>query len=212
MIDTQDTEIASTKYASLRSVAVFCGSSKGLRAEYLTCAVATGRLLAERGIELVYGGGRVGLMGAVADASLAHGGVVRGVITKSLLYAEVGHDGLTTLDIVETMHERKARMADLAGGFLALPGGFGTLDELCEILTWTQLGIHHKPTVLVNVCGYWNSLLAMVRVATTEGFLKEAHCDLLKFASDPSDAIDLLHTPVPPAEPKWIGRSTPSRS
>jgi uncharacterized protein (TIGR00730 family) len=145
-------------------------------------------------------------MGAVADAVLAHGGVAHGVITEALLDAEVGHMGLTSLVVVSTMHDRKARMADLADAFLALPGGFGTLDELCEILTWTQLGIQRKPVALVNVCGYWDPLLTMAASAASEGFMKAAHRDLLRSASEPAAAIDLLLAPIPMPEPKWITR------
>ena len=190
----------------VRRVAVYCGSSAGSRPEYVRAATETGRELAERGIDLVYGGGHVGLMGAVADAALAHGGVVRGVITEALLDAEIAHRGLTSLEVVASMHERKARMVDLADAFLALPGGFGTLDELCEVLTWTQLGIQHKPICLVNVCGYWDPLLAMAAVATSGGFMKAAHRDLLRSASEPASAIDRLLDPVPATEPKWIRR------
>ena len=185
-------------------MAVYCGSSPGIRAEYLAAACDTGRILAERGLELVYGGGHVGLMGAVANAALAHGGVVHGIITTALLDAEVGHTGLTSLEVVSTMHERKARMADLADGFLALPGGFGTLDELCEVLTWTQLGIQRKPISLVNVCGYWDPFLALTSTAVTEGFMKAAHGQLVRSAAKPLDAIDLLLAPIPLPEPKWI--------
>ena len=187
-------------------VAVYCGSSGGTRPEYEAAATATGRILAGLGFELVYGGGHVGLMGAVADAVLAEGGVVRGVITEALFDAEVGHLGLTSLEVVSTMHERKARMADLADAFLALPGGFGTLDELCEVLTWTQLGIQQKPIALVNVGGYWDPLLAMAAMSASEGFMKAVHRDLLRSAADPAEAIALLMMPLPVPEPKWAGR------
>jgi uncharacterized protein (TIGR00730 family) len=183
---------------------VYCGSSAGSRPEYLAAATDTGCILAERGLELVYGGGHVGLMGAVANGALAGGGVVHGIITTALLDAEVGHTGLTSLEVVSTMHERKARMADLADGFLALPGGFGTLDELCEVLTWTQLGIQRKPIALVNVCGYWDPFLAQTSTAVTEGFMKATHGQLVRSATKPLDAIDLLLAPIPLPEPKWI--------
>lgn len=191
---------------AIKRVAVYCGSSSGSRSAYLEAAISTGRVLAQRGLELVYGGGHVGLMGAVADAVLSEGGVAHGVITEALLDAEVAHAGLTTLEVVPTMHQRKARMADLADGFIALPGGFGTLDELCEVLTWTQLGIQRKPIALVNVCGYWDPLLAMAALAATEGFMKGVHRDLLRSSADPAEAIDLLFAPIPIPEPKWLNR------
>ncbi len=143
----------------IRSVAVYCGSSSGHDPVFVEAAVATGQELAKRGLELVYGGGKVGLMGAVADAVLGSGGTVHGVITTSLLDAEVGHLGLTSLEVVESMHERKSLMAERADAFLALPGGFGTFDELFEVLTWTQLGIQSKPVAVVNVAGYWDFVL-----------------------------------------------------
>ena len=190
----------------LGRIAVYCGSSSGNRPEYVSAASETGRLLAQRGIGLVYGGGHVGLMGAVADAVLAHGGTVHGVITEALLDAEVGHQGLTALEVVPTMHERKSRMADLADAFLALPGGFGTLDELCEILTWTQLGIVRKPVALLNVSGYFDPLLQMASTAASEGFMKDVHRDLLRSSPTAEGAIDLLLAPIPMPEPKWIAR------
>ena len=189
---------------SVRRVAVYCGSSSGVRTEYITAATETGRILAERGLELVYGGGHVGLMGAVANGALAAGGVVHGIITTALLDAEVGHTGLTSLEVVSTMHERKARMADLADAFLALPGGFGTLDELCEVLTWTQLGIQRKPIAVVNVCNYWDGFIAATATAVAEGFMKASHGELLRAAATPLDAINALLAPVPLPEPKWI--------
>ena len=185
---------------------MYCGSSSGVRAEYLSAAADTGRILAERGLELVYGGGHVGLMGAVANGSLENGGVVHGIITSALLDAEVGHSGLTSLEVVSTMHERKSRMADLADAFLALPGGFGTLDELCEVLTWTQLGIQRKPIALVNVCGYWDGLISMTSTAVEEGFVRASHGELLRSAAGATGAIDLLFAPIALPEPKWIER------
>jgi uncharacterized protein (TIGR00730 family) len=187
----------------MRSVAVYCGSSSGTDPVYLEAAKHLGELLAERSITLVYGGGSVGLMGAVAGACLASGGLVHGVITEALLNAEVGHRGLTTLDVVSSMHERKARMAELSDGFLALPGGFGTYEELFEVLTWAQLGIHVKPIVVINVNGFWDPLLAQTALATTEGFMKPAHRDVLRSALTPELALQLLLTPVAPLTPKW---------
>lgn len=189
---------------SIRAVAVYCGSSSGERPEYLAAAVALGHALADRGIDLVYGGGRVGLMGAVADATLVAGGRVHGIITRALFAAEIAHGGLTSLEVVDSMHERKLAMAARADGFVALPGGFGTWDELCEVLTWTQLGIHAKPTVVVNVLGFWDGLLAMAVRATTDGFVKPVHRDLLREAPTAVEALDRLLERVPPPQPKWI--------
>ncbi len=143
------------------NVCVFCGSSFGASPVYATAARALGSLLAARGSTLVYGGSRVGLMGAVADAALAAGGKVIGVIPQSLVLKEVAHSGLTELRVVDSMHERKAMMADLSGGFIALPRGFGTFEEFCEVLTWAQLGLHRKPCALLNVNGYFDDLLRL---------------------------------------------------
>ena len=192
---------------AVRSVAVYCGSSSGVRLEYAAAAEELGEALAARGIELVYGGGRVGLMGIVADSVLAHGGQAHGIITQDLLHAEIGHAGLTSLDVRPNMHERKAAMAQRADGFLALPGGFGTLDELCEVLTWTQLGIHRKPVALINTLGYWDHFMAQVAIAAAEGFMKPVHRDLVRCAADPNAAIDLLMAPIALPVPKWLDRS-----
>jgi uncharacterized protein (TIGR00730 family) len=188
----------------IRRVAVYCGSSSGNRPEYGAAATETGRVLASRGLELVYGGGKVGLMGTLADSVLANGGIARGVITESLLHAEIGHDRLTSIQVVGSMHERKAMMADLADAFLVLPGGFGTLDELCEVLTWTQLGIHRKPVALVNTCHYWDPFIEMAEKAAAEGFMKTVHRDLVRTAPEPAAAIELLLAPLPLPEPKWL--------
>ncbi len=189
--------------APIRRVAVYCGSSSGTNPSFVNAATATGRELARRGLELVYGGGRVGLMGAVANAALEAGGTVHGVITTALLNAEVGHGELTTLEVLATMHDRKARMAELADAFLALPGGFGTFDELFEVLTWTQLGIHHKPIALLNVDGYWDFLLQHVEHATNVGFVHPHHGELLRQGVTAYDALEQLLLPLPPPSPKW---------
>src|SRR5271154_1287843 len=152
----------------LRRICVFCGSSSGTGDTYLQSARRVGRLVCVRGIELVYGGGNVGLMGALADACLAGGGRVTGVIPQLLVDKEVAHQGLTQLHVVQTMHERKALMADLADAFVALPGGYGTWDELCEVLTWSQIGIQRKASALLNVNGYYDPLLAMADRAVSE--------------------------------------------
>lgn len=190
----------------LKRVCVFCGSSPGNKDEYLKAARDTGRLLAERGIELVYGGGKVGLMGAIADACLAAGGAAIGVIPQLMVDKEVAHRGLTELRVVQTMHERKALMADLSDAFLALPGGYGTWDELCEVLTWSQIGIQHKPSGLLNVNGYYDPLLAMADRAVKDGFLPEIHRALLLTETDPGKLLKYLEKYVPPSVDKWMDR------
>jgi uncharacterized protein (TIGR00730 family) len=156
----------------LKRVCVYCGSNPGARAEYVAAAQSLGREFARRGIETVYGGGRLGLMGAVADAAIQAGGRVIGVMPQALVDMEVAHRGLTDLRIVGSMHERKALMTALSDAFVILPGGWGTLDELCEALTWAQLNIHHKPCVMWNVAGYYDSFLTFLNHAVSEGFLK----------------------------------------
>jgi uncharacterized protein (TIGR00730 family) len=156
---------------SVRRWCVFCGSSTGRDPRFLAAASELGAALAGRGIEVVYGGARIGLMGAVADAAIEAGGRVTGIIPKSLDKREVGHRGVTDLRIVESMHERKALMADLSEGFIALPGGFGTFEEYTEAVTWVQLGIQHKPTWLVNIAGYYDPLVAQFDRAVAEGFV-----------------------------------------
>ncbi len=190
----------------VKSVAVYCGSSPGHDGSFVSAAQALGALIAAQDLTLVYGGGKVGLMGAVADAAMAAGGRVHGVITEALLNAEVGHDGISSLEVVTTMHERKARLAELADGFLALPGGYGTYEELFEVLTWTQLGIHQKPVVLVNVNGFWDPLVAQAARATNDGFMKPAHRDVMRVADTPAAALQLLLTPLAPMTPKWADR------
>jgi uncharacterized protein (TIGR00730 family) len=191
----------------MQRICVFCGSSSGTGEIYLQAAREVGRLLCERDIELVYGGGRVGLMGAVADACLAAGGRVTGVIPQLLVDKEVAHRGLTELCVVQTMHERKARMADLADAFLALPGGYGTWDELCEVLTWSQIGIQRKASALLNVNGYYDPLLAMADRAVAEGFLRDIHRELLLTDTDPVRLLDRLETYVTPVVDKWMDRT-----
>ncbi|RYG46837.1 TIGR00730 family Rossman fold protein, partial [bacterium] len=160
---------------AMRSVAVFCGSSAGRHDSYRQAAEATGREIAARGLRLVYGGGRVGLMGILADAALAGGGEVVGVLPEHLRDEELAHTGLTSLEIVPSMHARKARMAELSDGFLALPGGYGTFEEFCETLTWTQLGIQAKPCALLDVDGFYSPLVALFDRATAEGFIRPEH-------------------------------------
>ena len=159
----------------MHRICVFCGSSPGKSPEFARAAAALGRLLARERIELVTGGGKVGLMGVIADAVLEAGGAVHGVIPHALVQKELAHPGVTTQTIVDTMHQRKQQMADLSDGFIALPGGMGTLDELCEILSWAQLGMHSKPVVLLNVQGYFAGFLAQTAHAEAEGLLRPQH-------------------------------------
>jgi len=188
------------------SVCVFAGSSPGARPEYAAAARRLGRSLAGEGISVVYGGGSVGLMGVLADEVLAGGGSVIGVIPRALYEREVGHDGLTELRVVESMHERKAQMADLADAFIALPGGMGTLEELFETLTWGQLGYHDKPCGLLNVAGYWDGILAALDRAVGERFLAEEHRRMLLVEEEPAALLKLLQCYEPPHVEKWLGR------
>ncbi|MEZ5628134.1 MAG: TIGR00730 family Rossman fold protein [Rhodocyclaceae bacterium] len=164
---------------TFKRLCVFCGARHGKRPEYAAAAQALGRTLAERGIELVYGGGNVGLMGVVADACMAGGGSVIGIIPQALDEWEVGHRGLTRLEVVDSMHTRKARMAELSDGFIALPGGLGTFEELFEVLTWAQLGFHGKPIGLLDVAGYYAPLAQMLQNGVAEGFMKPENAELL---------------------------------
>jgi hypothetical protein len=192
--------------AALASVCVFCGASPGGDPAYRAAAEATGRKIAGRGLTLVYGGAKVGLMGAVADAALAAGGEVIGVLPIALMDKEIGHQGLTRLEVVPSMHERKARMAELSDGFVALPGGAGTLEEIFEIWTWGQLGFHAKPAGFLNVRGYYDGLRGFVDHAVGEAFLKAPHRDMLIFREDSDEMLDALAAYVPPLVEKWIGR------
>jgi uncharacterized protein (TIGR00730 family) len=189
----------------MRRVCVFCGSSAGNRPEYAEAARRLGAALVRRGLGLVYGGGHVGLMGVVADDVLRAGGEAIGVIPQALVERELALAGLTRLEVVDTMHQRKARMADLADAFVALPGGFGTCDELFEILTWAQLGLHAKPIGLLNVTGFFVPLRAWLEHMVREGFLKAKHRRLLLEADDPDRLLDLLVQYRPEESvPKWI--------
>ncbi|MCB1185124.1 TIGR00730 family Rossman fold protein [bacterium] len=178
--------------AGFTRLCVFCGSREGRLPAYREAAATLGRRLAERGIELVYGGGKVGLMGVVADACLAAGGQVTGVIPEALMRWEVGHEGLTRLEVVDSMHTRKARMAELSDGFIALPGGLGTFEELFEILTWAQLGFHRKPAGLLDVEGYYAPLLTMLDRGVAEGFMKTENRGLLLDASTPDALLQAM--------------------
>ncbi|MDY6946348.1 MAG: TIGR00730 family Rossman fold protein [Pseudomonadota bacterium] len=176
----------------MRSLCIFCGSNPGNRPEYLQLARATGRLVAERGLTLVYGGGKVGLMGAVADAALAAGGRVVGIIPQMLLDREVGHPGLSELRVVSTMSERKLMMGELSDAFLTLPGGIGTLDELFEAWSWTQLGLHDKPSGLLNYRGYYDALIQFLDLAVAEGFQRPRHRAALLVDTEVESLLDQL--------------------
>jgi len=176
----------------LRRVCVFCGSKHGVRPEYTEAARAMGVALVEAGVDLVYGGGKVGLMGVVADAVLEAGGAVIGVIPDHMSDREIAHYGLTELRVVGSMHERKAQMYELSDGFAALPGGLGTLEELFEITTWSQLGLHAKPTGLLDVGGFYGPLVGFLDQLVTEGFVSERHRRLLRVAADPAALLGLL--------------------
>jgi uncharacterized protein (TIGR00730 family) len=190
----------------VRSVCVFCGSSPGTEPAYRDNARALGRTLAENGVRLVYGGGHVGLMGVVADAALAAGGEVVGVIPKALLEREIAHSGLTDLRVVDSMHERKALMSDLSEGFVALPGGTGTLEEFFEVLTWAQLGEHRKPCGILNAAGYYDPLLSVFDHMVAKGFLSEGHRAMVLVETEPQRLLESFERYRPPGVPKWIDR------
>lgn len=182
---------------NIKSVCVFCGSQPGVRPEYEAQARALGALLARQGISLVYGGGHVGLMGAVADAALAAGGKVVGVIPEHLMRPEIAHQGLTELHVVDTMHTRKRMMAERADAFVVLPGGYGTFEEMFEMVTWLQLQLHAKPVGVLNVEGYYDHLLAFLRHASQEGFIRPQHWDLLIVQSAPELLLERLRLHLP---------------
>jgi uncharacterized protein (TIGR00730 family) len=193
----------------MKRICVFCGSNAGHDPRYRAEADRLGRLLAGRGIELVYGGGNVGLMGVIADACLGAGGSVIGVIPEALIGKEVAgrvvdHRGLTRLEVVDSMHTRKARMAELADGFIALPGGFGTFEEFCEVLTWGQLGFHVKPMGLLNVNGFYDPLLALFERAVAEGFLREENRAMALAADDIESLLTALAAYRPEPVSKWL--------
>jgi hypothetical protein len=191
----------------LSSVAVYCGSNSGFDPAYMQAAASLGRTLADRGISLVFGGGDVGLMGVVASAVLDNGGEAHGVITESLRAKEIARSGLTSLRVVETMHERKAAMADAADAFIMLPGGFGTFDEFFEVLTWTQLGIHAKPCGILDTAGFFAPLRAMIDGAVTAGFVHPAHRDMVIIDDDPARLLDRLAAWTPVTVSKWLDRA-----
>src|SRR5579872_37579 len=194
----------------MQRVLVFCGSSPGRRPVYVEQARALGEALAERGLGLVYGGASVGLMGAVADAALEGGGEVIGVIPARLVQAEVAHAGLTDLRVVDTMHERKALMSELSDAVIALPGGTGTLDELFELFTWSQLGLHRMPIGLLDVADYWQPLLAFLDHAVTERFLRAEHRGTLLVETDAGTLLDRLASYQHRTQDKWMDRQVPN--
>ena len=185
-------------------IAIYCGSSRGLDPLYQNTAAELARHLVQQGIGIVYGGGNVGIMGVIADAALAAGGEVIGVIPESLLSKELGHAGVTELRVVRSMHERKQMMVDLSDGFIALPGGFGTLDELFETLTWLQLGFHGKPVGLLNVGGFFDHLLTFLDHMSASGFLKPEHRASLLTSTDPADLLSSMRAFQPHTCGKWI--------
>ena len=191
---------------TFRRVCVYCGSSNDVPEVYKDCARQVGTTLAEQGIGVVYGGGRVGLMGIVADAALAAGGEVVGVIPDELQGLELGHSGLTELFVVDSMHARKMMMAQLSDAFIALPGGFGTLEEIAEATTWTQLNYHRKPVGLLNIAGYYDPLLAWIRGAVEAGFIRPVHQGLLCAAQTPQALLDTLAAAEIPTLARWLTR------
>jgi uncharacterized protein (TIGR00730 family) len=192
---------------SFQRICVFCGSSAGFTGTYRAAAMELGRFLTEQGLGLVYGGGRIGLMGVVADAVLAHGGQVIGVIPQPMVAREIWHSGLTELRIVPSMHARKSLMAELADAFIALPGGFGTFEEFCEMITWSQLGIHRKPCGLLNVAGYYDPLLELFDHAVAEGFLKRENRELVLASPSCQELLEKMQAFEPVLVRKWIAES-----
>jgi uncharacterized protein (TIGR00730 family) len=192
----------------MRRICIFCASSPGSRPEYRVAAEEMAAELVRRNIGLVYGGGNVGLMGTIADAVLRAGGEAVGVIPEHLMVREVGHKGLSKLHVVRSMHERKALMADLSDAFIALPGGFGTLEEFCEVVTWTQLGLHAKPCGILNVLEYYTPLLAMFDHAVEERFLKPENRALVLARESPADLLQALEEWRPMHVEKWLSRET----
>ena len=192
----------------MKRICVFAGSSRGAREDYAQAAQQLARELVARDCEVVYGGGKVGMMGVLADATLAAGGKVIGVIPKALLAKEVGHGGLTELRVVGSMHERKAMMAELSDGFIALPGGLGTMEEFFEVLTWAQLGLHAKPCGLLNVSGYFDRLLEFLDLTVSERFVKSEHRALVITSTAPKELLERLAAYQPPRVEKWIDRAS----
>jgi uncharacterized protein (TIGR00730 family) len=188
----------------MKRICIFCGSNSGVRPAYAAAAAELARFLTKLGIGIVYGGGNIGLMGVLADAAMAAAGEVIGVIPQALFAKEVGHTGITDLRIVGSMHERKALMAELADGFIAMPGGWGTFDEFCEILTWAQLGLHNKPCGILNTENYYDTLLAMFDHSVAEGFLKREYRSMVIIGSAPEELVARMQDYRAPSLEKWI--------
>lgn len=199
--------IRKTVSTSVSRICVFCGSNAGADPAYAEAARSFGAMLAREGIGLVYGGGNVGLMGAIADAALAAGGEVIGVIPHGLARKELAHEGLSKLHVVDSMHERKALMADLSDAFVAMPGGLGTLEEVFEVITWAQLGIHDKACALLNVRKYYNGLLDFLELAVRQSLIKPEHRAMILVESDPEVLLERIRGYRPPGVEKWIGRA-----
>jgi uncharacterized protein (TIGR00730 family) len=191
----------------IHRLCVFCGSSTGSRLVYSETATQLGQSLADSKTALVFGGGRVGLMGILADSVLAAGGQAIGVMPRALVEKEIAHPSLTKLHVVDSMHQRKALMADLADAFLLLPGGFGSWEEFCEIVTWLQLGIHRKPCAILNVAGYYDGLLSLADHALAEGFLRPAHHEMVIVEENPQAVLSRLASVSIPTDVKWVGKS-----
>jgi uncharacterized protein (TIGR00730 family) len=192
----------------MKSLCIYCGSSPGATPVYAQAARALAQAMVEQHIALVYGGGNVGLMGIIADEVMRLGGQATGVIPEALLKKELGHNGLTQLHIVKDMHERKAMMADLSDGFIAMPGGVGTLEELFEVFTWAQLGFHQKPIGLLNVDGFYDGLLQFIQHMVSQRFLKGEQADILIAEAQPADLLQRFRSFVPHHLPKWLDRNT----
>ena len=190
----------------MKAVCVYCGSSDGVKPLYREAAKAFGRALVAANLSLVYGGGKVGLMGVIADEVMAAGGRAIGVIPELLVDKEVGHDGLSELHVVPDMHRRKKMMVDLSDAFVALPGGAGTLDELFEVFTWAQLGYHQKAVAVLNIDGFYDPLISMLQHTVQAGFMRQAYFDILQIDSDPAALIGKLQRYQPPAQDKWADR------
>lgn len=195
--------VMSEVFKKMKSIAVFCGSQEGFDPSYMETARILGKKLAQEGIQLIYGGAQVGCMGAVADAVIDHGGKAIGIIPKRLMREEIAHGNLTELHVVETMHERKAMMAELADGFIAMPGGFGTLEEWFEVLTWAQIGYHQKPCSLLNVNNYYTPLLGLFDHMIEQGFVKEEYRQLIIMEKDPGKLVHKLQNFRPAYVHKW---------
>ena len=188
----------------VKRICVFCGSNPGVRDEYSQAAKALAQYLVAEKLGIVYGGSKVGLMGVLAEAALEAGGEIIGILPESLVAKEIAHHGLTDLKIVATMHERKALMAEMSDAFIAMPGGYGTYEEFCEVLTWTQLGLQNKPCGLLNVAGFYDCLLRMFDHAVIEGFVREAHRDIVISDANPTSLVKRLQECKLPALEKWM--------